>query len=110
MCIRDRYWYDEFAIVKDPIMPYKYVAEMICDQISASKTYEGEKWTNESILKYWSRVEENIHLNQRIKDMLTEIYGKIEKNGVNAVIKGKILKEAYYRHISEEKEYEYKKM
>ena len=105
-----QYWYDEFAIVKDPIMPYKYVAEMICDQISASKTYEGKNWKNESILKYWTRVEETIHLNQRIKDMLTEIYIRIEKEGVNAVIKGKILKEAYYRHISEEKEYEYKEM
>ena len=103
-----QYWYDEFAKVKEPIMPYKYVAEMICDQLAASKTYEGKNWTNESILKYWARVEERVHLNPKLKNMLTEIYERIGKDGINKVITSKNLKESYYRHISEEKEYEYK--
>ena len=103
-----QYWYDEFAKIKEPIMPYKYVAEMICDQIAASKTYEGASWTNQSILRYWNKVEERVHLNPKLKKMLTEIYKRIGKEGVNKVIKGKILKEAYYRNISEAKQNEYK--
>lgn len=103
-----QYWYDEFAKIKEPIMPYKYVAEMICDQLAASKTYEGKNWTNESILKYWAKVEERVHLNPKLKNMLTEIYERIGKEGIHKVITSKNLKEAYYRHTSEEKEYEYK--
>ncbi len=103
-----QYWYDEFAKIKEPIMPYKYVAEMICDQLAASKTYEGKKWNNESISRYWNKVEENVHLNPRLKDMLREIYERIGKDGINKVITSKNLKEAYYRHVSEEKKNEYK--
>lgn len=34
-------------------MPRKYVAEMIADRISASKVYEGEKYTDASPLAYY---------------------------------------------------------
>ena len=74
-----QYWYDEFSPVKEPVIPYKYVAEMICDQISASKTYHGKNWTPSCIIEYWDRVEERVHLNPKIKNMLTEIYQRIEK-------------------------------
>lgn len=74
-----QYWYDEFAIIKEPIIPYKYVAEMICDQISASITYHGKNWTPASVLEYWNKVEERVHLNPKLKRMLTEIYERIEK-------------------------------
>ena len=105
-----QYWYDEFAKIKEPIIPYKYVAEMVCDQLAASKTYEGKNWNNESISNYWKRVQERVHLNSQLKAMLTEIYDRIGKEGINKVVTSKNLKEAYYRHIktSEAKENEYK--
>ena len=36
-----------------PIMPYKYVAEMLCDKMAAGMIYQGEKWTKEYELQYW---------------------------------------------------------
>lgn len=103
-----QYWYDEFSSIKEPIIPYKYVAEMICDQIAASKTYKKKNWTNASTLEYWQKTEPKTHLNPKIKNMLTEIYERMEKEGIKKVLTRKKLKEAYYRHISEEKENEYK--
>ena len=103
-----QYWYDEYSRIKEPIIPYKYMAEMICDQIAASKTYKGKDWTKYSNLVYWLNTEEYVHLNPKLKDMIREILGRISNEGVNNVIKPKILKEAYYRHISEEIKYEHK--
>ncbi len=96
------YWYDDYARIKEPIIPYKYVAEMICDQISAAKTYQGKDWTNTSNYEYFTKIEENMKLNPKLKDMLREIFERISVEGVNKVIKPKVLKEAYYRHVSEE--------
>ena len=40
------YWVDLTAPNKAPIIPYKYLAEMVCDKLSASIAYGGKNWTN----------------------------------------------------------------
>ena len=42
----DWYWVDLDAPEVAPVIPYKYVVEMICDKLSASITYNGKNWTN----------------------------------------------------------------
>ena len=42
------YWYDSSAPEPMPIMPYKYVAEMLCDKMAAGMIYQGEKWSHSS--------------------------------------------------------------
>lgn len=34
-------------------MPYKYVIEMFCDFIGASKVYNKSKWSTQDPLNYW---------------------------------------------------------
>ncbi|MDO4490290.1 MAG: DUF5662 family protein [Lachnospiraceae bacterium] len=51
------YWIDydlssDTLITGMPI-PKKYVAEMICDRIAASRTYEGKAYTDRSALNYY---------------------------------------------------------
>lgn len=52
------YWFDyvpaarAYAPVK---MPVRYVAEMFCDRMAACKTYQKEKYTDESALAYFMR-------------------------------------------------------
>lgn len=36
-------------------MPLKYVIEMFCDRVAASKTYNKEKYTDADSLKYYMR-------------------------------------------------------
>ncbi|MCQ2749793.1 MAG: DUF5662 family protein [Clostridia bacterium] len=36
------YWVDATAPVKYPLIPYKYLAESICDNIAAGLTYQGK--------------------------------------------------------------------
>ena len=37
-------------------MPYRYVAEMFCDRIAASKNYQGEKYTDASPYIYYEKM------------------------------------------------------
>lgn len=51
------YWIDyamgETTNLAGMKMPEKYVAEMICDRIAASKTYKGENYTDSSPWEYY---------------------------------------------------------
>lgn len=94
------YWYDEFAPEKTPIIPYKYVAEMICDKLSASMTYEGKNWTNESEIKYWREKEQNNpQINEKIKQILEEVFIQVSEQGIDKTINSKNLKEIYIKYV-----------
>lgn len=41
-------------------MPRKYVAEMVMDRISASRTYLGDKYTNQEPLNYYLKSKEKL--------------------------------------------------
>ena len=52
------YWTDYSPIDKklSPVrMPVRYVAEMFCDRVAASKTYQGDKYTDRHPLEYFDR-------------------------------------------------------
>ena len=36
-------------------MPPKYIAEMFCDRVAASKIYQGKKYTDRHPLEYFMR-------------------------------------------------------
>lgn len=95
------YWYDDFALAKAPIMPYKYTIEMICDKLSASITYEGKNWKNDSELKYWKEKErENEYINDEIRKVLDEVFLQVSEQGINKTITKKNLKAIYYKYCS----------
>ena len=89
------YWYDSTAPEKCPIIPFKYVLEMICDTFAAGMTYEGKKWTNDSQLKYWHKTKEKATINPKIANMLERVYTEVSKNGLKEVMKKSYLKELY---------------
>lgn len=52
------YWTDYNSVTRkiSPVkMPYRYVVEMFCDRIAASKIYLGEKYTNAAPYEYYQR-------------------------------------------------------
>lgn len=93
------YWYDYAAPTKAAIIPYKYTVEMICDTLAAGMTYQKDKWTLNYQLEYYLKVREKIQINPKIDAVLLEVYEKISKNGINVVIKPKVLKEIYKKHV-----------
>ena len=54
------YWVDQTHGTPNLIcdMPLRYIAEMFCDRVGASKAYLGDKYTNDAPLKYAQSKEE----------------------------------------------------
>lgn len=76
------YWTDYNPVERKvmPVkMPLRYVIEMVCDRIAASKIYQGDKYTDQSALDYFLRGKDHrfIHpetseLTERLLRMLAE--------------------------------------
>lgn len=89
------YWYDIDTKEKTPIMPYKYTCEMICDQLAAGIVYQGEKWTKEYQLKYWTKQKQTILLNEKLKNMIDIVLENVAENGIDKTINNEYLKKLY---------------
>jgi len=94
------YWYDYGAPDPTPVIPYKYVVEMICDNLAAGQTYQGNKWDKEYQLKYWNRTKDKVKLNKKIYDLLQEVFEEISEHGIDKVINSKNLKRLYNKHVN----------
>lgn len=99
------YWYDTDAPMCMPIIPYKYICEMICDQLAAGIVYQGKKWTKEYQLSYWENQRTNFKLNDRLKEFETIILTQVANKGIKDVITKQNLKQVYDKCISEEYSY-----
>jgi hypothetical protein len=51
-------------------MPIRYVTEMFCDRIAASKIYQGDKYTDASALNYFLRGNARAKMHQNTADLL----------------------------------------
>ena len=92
------YWVDLSAPDKTPIIPYKYVAEMICDKLAAGITYKGKDWTKEYELQYWTNERDKTLVNDHIDDMITEFLTQVSEVGLDKVLNKKNLKALYKKH------------
>ena len=95
------YWYDMNAPIQNPIIPYKYVAEMVCDKLSASITYNGKNWTNSSEIEYWEKERERVMINKNVSDMLTEVFEQVAEKGIKNVVTKKNLKKLYKQYCEQ---------
>lgn len=72
-------------------MPFRYVVEMVCDRIAACKTYEKERYADDSALNYFlretNRKELIMHPNTQalLEELLTIIAQEGEERGINRI-------------------------
>ena len=96
------YWYDYKAPVSMPMLPYTYTLEMICDTLAAGIIYNGKNWNNSTQLEYWKRElqrdEKEPKINVHMKNLLTEVYEQVSKEGINNTLKRNNLKKIYEKH------------
>lgn len=99
------YWYDWQSIEKTPKIPYKYVVEMICDQIAAGIIYRGKQWNNNDPINYWNNFEKSRELyNPKIEKYITKVKEDVAKFGIDKVINKKYLKEQYEKIVNNNQE------
>ena len=92
------YWYDYDSSTETPIIPFKYVVEMICDSFAAGQTYQGKRWNKKYQLSYWNQVKDNAIIDPKIKQLLQRVYKEVSRKGLDEVLNKKYLKELYDRY------------
>lgn len=95
------YWYDYAAPIETPIIPYKYMVEMVCDRIAASKIYNGKKYDNSIPYKYFIDRKDTYKINSKMSNFLEEVLLKYKNDGESILNKKELLK-IYNKHIKKE--------
>lgn len=78
------YWTDYNPVTKkmEPVkMPLKYVKEMFCDRVAASKIYGGKNYTDSYPLEYFKRGTSNRVINQQTASLIEELLVMLANEG-----------------------------
>lgn len=97
------YWVDLSAPDKTPIIPYQYVAEMLCDKLAAGLIYKGKEWTKEYELDYWLNERDKTLVNDQVEALITEFLTQVSKEGIDKVLTKKNVKALYKKYCSPER-------
>lgn len=92
------YWVDLSSRDKTPIIPYKYVAEMLCDKLAAGIIYKGKEWTKEYELEYWLYERDKTLVNEQIEELITDFFTQVSEVGIDKVLTKKNVKELYSKY------------
>lgn len=78
------YWvdYDEKANKKVPVpMPTKYLIEMFCDRVAASKIYYGDSYTDDTPLAYFEKTRSRRYIHEKTSDQLEKLLRMLSEEG-----------------------------
>lgn len=81
------YWQDVNPITKryEPVpMPLRFLKEMFCDRVAASKIYQGKHYTNEHPITYFLRGNARLMMHQKTADMLEAWLRMLAEQGEKA--------------------------
>lgn len=65
-------------------MPKRYIAEMFCDRIAASRTYQGKSYTDRSAYEYYIKNADHIPMHEGTKKELEKMLRILADEGENA--------------------------
>lgn len=81
------YWSDYNVKTKEfgPVpMPPKYIAEMFCDRVAASKIYQGKKYTDKHPLEYFMRSKGRRPIDPNTSDIIEGLLRTLAEDGEDA--------------------------
>lgn len=73
--------------LKPAPMPTRYVLEMLCDRIAASKTYKGAEYSDADPLAYYERSKGHVIMHPETRALLEKLLVALAEEGEQAVIK-----------------------
>ena len=93
-----QYWIDLSLPEKAIIMPYKYAAEMVCDELAAGIVYNGKNWTNHTQLDYYTSKERKNLIHPQVNNFMIAVLTEISENGIDKTLTKKNIKEFYEKY------------
>lgn len=88
------YWFDEDCEVQ-PLMPYKYAVECICDKLAATKTYKGKDYTEDAALAHWERYGHLATANEKTKEFIGKVFLDLMEHGEKYILNKRYMKMTY---------------
>ncbi len=102
------YWVDLTAPDPAPIIPYKYIAEMICDKMAAGIVYNGKNWSNSSEYEYWQIERKKEIMNPKVQNFFDEVFLEVKEKGIEKTLIKENIKSLYEKYcINDKTEYRY---
>ena len=84
------YWNDYNPIERRvmPVeMPKKYIVEMFCDRVAASKIYQGKNYNDHFTLQYFLKGKSNRFIHEKTSDKLEELLTMLSEKGEKETFK-----------------------
>ena len=84
------YWYDYNPAAREymPVpMPKKYIAEMFCDRVAASKIYQGEKYDEAYPLLYFEKGREARFIHPETSELLESFLVMLKEKGEDETLR-----------------------
>lgn len=100
------YWYDFAAPLKTPIIPFKYMLEMICDRIAASKTYNKGNYNDGMSYEYFMKSKDHYNMNPHLIDFLEEVFLELKEKG-EVILNKDYLFKLYTKYAKRQKKEDY---
>ena len=88
------YWTDEECTVQ-PLMPYKYAVECVCDKLAATRVYAGKNYSRDLPLAHWKKHGTKVNGNPKTMRFVESVFEDVEKYGEGAVLSRKYMKNKY---------------
>ena len=90
------YWLDGDCEVQ-PLVPYQYAVECICDKIAATKIYKGKSYTPELTLEHWLRYGNRVDANPKTMKFIETAFADMVEHGEDYVLNPDYMKANYKR-------------
>lgn len=94
----EEYWVDIRGDNPTPVIPYKYVVEMICDKLAAGMAYKKKDFTYKYELEYWNKEKEILQINKKTEQFITKVFTEIVEKGIDKTLNRNRLQELYKKY------------
>ena len=96
------YWTDPECTIQ-PIMPYKYAVECVCDKLAATKVYAGKNYSYDLPLLHWNKYGKKVDGNPKTMRFVEEIFIDVQNHGEKYVLNKKYMKRTYGEMCADKK-------
>ena len=88
------YWIDSECEIQ-PIMPYEYAVECVCDKLAATRVYAGKNYSTDLPLLHWERYGKKVNGNPKTMAFIEAVFVDVKAKGEKYVLNQRYMKKKY---------------
>jgi hypothetical protein len=88
------YWTDEECEIQ-PLMPYQYAVECVCDKLAATRVYAGKNYSTDLPLLHWNKYGNKVGGNPLTMAFVEAVFEDVKLHGEAYVLTKRYMKEKY---------------